>query len=338
MGTEEASLNLDHQGFVHDICLDYYGRRMATCSEDGSIKIYARSRHEEGWHQVCTLPYLHKMGVMKLCWSHPEFSMLLASAGVDQSIVVWEEEENNRWKMLLYYREFTVPVTDVQFAPKHLGLELAVSLNNGKVSVITSSDQLRRNWSVTNEFSFELPEEEYASEDDASLDASCLSWNSFPYDPPSMVVGSLKGQAAVIFRADHERNRYHQVTHIPMTHASGVNHVAWAPNLGRSFHLIATASSDGTAKIWNIRKGRSSGGQDGVVGDGVLGNGDVEVKLVQTLKHAPSSDKKTPEVFRVEWNLTASLLSTSTDDGIVRIWGPNLKGDWVEQTQLVNTD
>ena len=29
----------DHKDLIHDVALDYYGRRMATCSSDQSVKV-----------------------------------------------------------------------------------------------------------------------------------------------------------------------------------------------------------------------------------------------------------------------------------------------------------
>ena len=37
-------------------------------------------------------------------------------------------------------------------------------------------------------------------------------------------------------------------------HAGPVNDVCWAPNLGRTFNLIATASSDQHVKIWKLQR------------------------------------------------------------------------------------
>ena len=38
-----------------------------------------------------------------------------------------------------------------------------------------------------------------------------------------------------------------------MGHADRLHDVAWAPSIGRSYHLIATASRDGTVGLWKLR-------------------------------------------------------------------------------------
>ena len=38
-------------------------------------------------------------------------------------------------------------------------------------------------------------------------------------------------------------------------HTSSVHDIAWAPDMGRTFYMIATASKDKTLRIWKIRNG-----------------------------------------------------------------------------------
>ncbi len=33
------SIHADHKDLIHDIAYDYYGRRLATCSSDQSVKV-----------------------------------------------------------------------------------------------------------------------------------------------------------------------------------------------------------------------------------------------------------------------------------------------------------
>jgi nucleoporin SEH1 len=321
---EGRSFPLGHSDFVLDMAIDHYGRRLATCSEDGVIKIFQRTPGPNGWEFVTETPP-GPAGVTRLSWSHPEFSMLLASS-TDRSITIWEEEDENKWRPLCTIMDFGSSISGLEFGPKHLGLRLAVCTNNGKISVYSPADASRKEWLVRHTFG---PE----SSDGASMFAvdptnltTSLSWNTFPFDSPSLVVSS--GKNACIWRMDKERKRWRQVSD-QMIHSAVINHVAWAPNMGRSFHMIATASSDGTAKIWQI-KDREKGS-----GDSVLGDDNVDVILMQTLGHKQGGESSTPcEVFRVEWNLTATTLATSCDDGIVRLWTPNLRGEWQLQVNM----
>jgi nucleoporin SEH1 len=84
-----------------------------------------------------------------------------------------------------------------------------------------------------------------------------------------------------------------------------VHDVAWAPNLGRSYHLIATASRDQKIRLYQVTEGTP-----------------LKVELLATLSdhHA--------EVWRVEWNVTGTVLISSGDDGRVRLWKANLVNEW----------
>jgi protein transport protein SEC13 len=39
-GSSEISVETQHDDMVHDAQLDYYGRKLATCSSDSTIKIF----------------------------------------------------------------------------------------------------------------------------------------------------------------------------------------------------------------------------------------------------------------------------------------------------------
>ena len=36
---EAKPINTDHKDLIHDVSYDFYGRRMATCSSDQSVKV-----------------------------------------------------------------------------------------------------------------------------------------------------------------------------------------------------------------------------------------------------------------------------------------------------------
>jgi nucleoporin SEH1 len=201
---------------------------------------------------------------------------------------------------------------------------------DGQVEIMSPSDTLRREWLQRHIFGADQSKD--ANPDRRMVSAS-LSWNRYPYDHRSMIVAH--GETAQIWRMDRERRKWKQaVLTTPISHARVINHVAWAPNMGRSYHLVATASSDGTVKLWSVKS------QVKEAGASVLGTGTLSVELVQTLAHKSryaDEDVSTPcEVFRVQWNLTASCLSTTTDDGAVYLWTPNFKGEWTLQREVTS--
>lgn len=40
---EAKPINTDHKDLIHDVSYDFYGRRMATCSSDQSVKVIVES-------------------------------------------------------------------------------------------------------------------------------------------------------------------------------------------------------------------------------------------------------------------------------------------------------
>jgi nucleoporin SEH1 len=112
-------------------------------------------------------------------------------------------------------------------------------------------------------------------------------------------------------------------------HKGPVHDIAWAPNLGRSYHLIATASKDHTVRIWQIDIKEKS-----------LENVKESAKPTPTSSYhatevACFNDHKS-EVWRVEWNLTGTVLASSGDDGSVMLWKANFLNQWKLLT-IINT-
>jgi len=93
-----------------------------------------------------------------------------------------------------------------------------------------------------------------------------------------------------------------------LAHTAAVHDVCWAPTMGRSYHLIATASKDHKVKIWKL------------IAD--------QEKQKVTAKEIVSFDDHHTEVWRVEWNITGTILASSGDDGTIRLFRTNFKNEW----------
>mmetsp|Transcript_28689 Transcript_28689/g.28350 ORF Transcript_28689/g.28350 Transcript_28689/m.28350 type:complete len:92 (+) Transcript_28689:12-287(+) len=88
-----GSFDTRHEGAINDAQFDYYGRQLATCSQDGHIKIFL-TKEDDQMQQVANLQH-HQGSVLALSWSHPKFGSLLASCGVDRKVLVWKEMSSN---------------------------------------------------------------------------------------------------------------------------------------------------------------------------------------------------------------------------------------------------
>ena len=117
-------------------------------------------------------------------------------------------------------------------------------------------------------------------------------------------------------------------------HEGLIREVSWAPSMGRSYELVATACQDGYVRIFKI------------TGINSLGNTEYKEKekakntnkMQKHYTHAQSPDfnvelvskngDHNAEVWSVAWNLTGTILSSSGDDGKVRLWKESHMGDY----------
>ena len=136
-------------------------------------------------------------------------------------------------------------------------------------------------------------------------------------------------------------------------HRALVRDVAWAVSMGRSYHLIATACKDGHVRIFRLtareggraefpveeekeksvsrRRGRGGAGlSQGLGGDEAAAGDAEEVDFGarwDVVKIADFGDHKA-EVWRVAWNATGTILSSTGDDGKIRLWKAAIHGEF----------
>jgi len=89
--------NSGHEEMIHDAVLDYYGRRLATCSSDRTIKVF---EIEDGTHKLTETLKGHEGAVWSVSWAHPKYGNILASAGYDGKVFIWRDKEPNGKKSL----------------------------------------------------------------------------------------------------------------------------------------------------------------------------------------------------------------------------------------------
>lgn len=75
-----------HEDMVHDVQMDYYGKRVATASSDCTIKITGVSNNGGSQH-LATLTG-HRGPVWQVAWAHPKFGSYLASCSYDGQVIL----------------------------------------------------------------------------------------------------------------------------------------------------------------------------------------------------------------------------------------------------------
>ncbi|KAI1316907.1 epoxide hydrolase, soluble (sEH) [Mortierella claussenii] len=301
-----------HEDLIHDVAFNYYGNRLATCSSDQKIKIWDYNEAEGVWESNISFK-AHSCAVLKTSWAHPEYGQVLASCSFDRSVIVWEESYHDavkKWTAVATLRDGNGTVQDVEFAPNHLGLRLAIVAADGLVKIYEAMDVTSlAHWTMIDSF----PVGEGPSRDEEGN--HCLSWCTSKFTAQMMVVGCAKDHVAKIFRQD--LNNKWQACEILGGHGGVVHDVSWAPNMGRSYHLIATACKDGHVRIFKLTDDNQGGAL----------TGGWTRKMFNVTCIADFADHNA-EVWRVEWNITGTILSSSGDDGKVRLWKATYTGDW----------
>ncbi|KAJ3062920.1 GTPase-activating protein S13, partial [Podochytrium sp. JEL0797] len=133
-----AALSFDtqHEDILHDAQLDYYGRRLATCSSDASVKIFEVANDN---HRLVDTLKGHQGPVWQVAWAHPKFGTVLASCSYDANVYIWREY-NGVWSKVMEHQAHSSSVNSISFAPHEYGLILACASSDGKISIITCKE------------------------------------------------------------------------------------------------------------------------------------------------------------------------------------------------------
>jgi len=311
-----------HKEAINDICYDFYGRRLATCSADKGIKVFDLDETTNEWvlsGEMSNGGTGHTGVVVKVAWAHPEFGTLLASCSEDHSVIVWKEDSvDQSWSRAIDLVDARAGVQDVKFAPHHMGLQLAAGSKDGVVRIYQARDPMKpEHWTLESEF-------EAAQK---GIEVRCLSWNPSRFDTPMIVVGCTTAKEAqghkkstdsvMIWTFNESFTKWQSLPILTDCPQNDVWSVSWAPNMGRTFHYIACCSRDDNkhVRLWKIPAGSE-----------LLSN----AQQVEAIELNPSSS----QARRVEWNVSGSILATSGDDGEVVLWQcDHFDEKWVQISQ-----
>lgn len=150
-----------------------------------------------------------------------------------------------RWVRRTNLVDSRTSVTDVKFAPKCHGLLLATCSADGIIRLYEAPDIMNLSqWTLAHEVSMKIP-------------LSCISWNQsmFRLQAPMIAAGSddssqsSGGKVFILEFCDNMRrwNRTETISSI----TDPVHDIAFAPNVGRSYHILAVASKD--VQIFNLK-------------------------------------------------------------------------------------
>lgn len=234
----------------------------------------------------------------------------------------------SRWVSKATLSDARRAVTSVEFAPRHLGLRLASGSADGVVRIYEALDTMNLNhWKLEAELDNPDNSEggqriENASSNE-NMGVSSLSWCTGRFEPATLVVGLSSGRVS-IYRYDDGQRSWIEAIRLP-GHATssgvprGVLDVAWAPNVGRSFHFIASCGKDNQLKVHKVRRGNRGKAGDGEGGGGGSSN---------SLTYESTEILDQTQAWRCSWNVTGTVLASSGDGGVVKLWKCDFNGKW----------
>eukprot|EP00933_Yihiella_yeosuensis_P035702 TRINITY_DN2928_c1_g1_i1.p1 TRINITY_DN2928_c1_g1~~TRINITY_DN2928_c1_g1_i1.p1 ORF type:complete len:353 (-),score=71.69 TRINITY_DN2928_c1_g1_i1:92-1150(-) len=226
------TLDTSALGLVHDVQLDYYGKRAAAASGDNTVHIWDVT---EGRQQLIGQLKGHEGPVWKVSWAHPRFGNLLATCSYDMKVIVWKEV-NGQWQMAYVDTNHTASVNDIEFAPQEYGLRLACASSDGTVSVLSHA-----------------PDQQWHRQliQAHPGGAQTVNWapvvyrDGMPSGLPRLATGGCDN-AVNVWKFENEM-WCQDNPRFPHAHTDWVRDVAWRPD-GSS--VLATGSWDGNVLIW----------------------------------------------------------------------------------------
>ncbi|XP_057968865.1 protein SEH1 [Malania oleifera] len=310
---------------------NYCGQRLATGSTDGTLAIFdtVDPASSSSSSLTCTSRFrVHEASVVKVVWFPPGYGDAIACICADGAFSLWEEvaeaAEPLQWKLCKHFKSNSSQVLDIAFGVSQTSLKMVAAYTDGHVKVYELHDPLElTNWQLQAEFQNVI--DSVSTFGKASCSSASISWNPQRAErrQSSFVLGFNSNihqfNSSKVWEFDEAHQRWLPVAELALPGDKGdqVYAVAWAPNIGRPYEVIAVASQKGIA-IWHLGLNPDDDGR-------------LSVEKVALLSGHEG------EVWQMEWDMSGMTLASTGGDRVVRLWQSNLNGVWHEQAALEPT-
>ncbi|XP_020625609.1 protein SEC13 homolog isoform X1 [Orbicella faveolata] len=290
------TVDTSHEDMIHDAQMDYYGKKLATCSSDRTVKIFEINGATQ---TLVTTLRGHEGPVWQVSWAHPMFGNLLASCSYDRKVIIWKETSNG-WAKLQEFCNHDSSVNAISWASPDYGLMLACGSSDGSISILSSSgDGTWETKKINNAH---------------TIGCNAVSWAP-SVSPGSLLEPGSKSSGLVkrfvtggcdnLVKVWKEVDGQWVEEEKLEAHSDWVRDVAWAPNVGLPVSTIATCSQDCRVVIWTKNE---------------VGGGSWTSKVLKKFGDV---------VWHVSWSVTGNILAVSGGDNKVSLWKESLEGQWV---------
>ncbi|OMJ09997.1 Protein transport protein SEC13-1 [Smittium culicis] len=211
MTSETISFDTQHEDMIHDAQLNYYGKRLATCSSDGTIRIFEIEGQEQKLQHTLKD---HEGPVWQVAWAHPKFGNILASCSYDGHVLIFKESESG-WSVIKNHDKHSSSAE---------GTWESQMINDAHPSGVNTVS-----W--------------------APIAAISAIPGFSPNSLVKQIASGGCDNLVKVWTFKPETNDY-ELTHTLSGHTEWVRDVAFAPNVGLGCIYLASCSQDRTVLLW----------------------------------------------------------------------------------------
>ncbi|CAI5445952.1 unnamed protein product [Caenorhabditis angaria] len=345
-----------HKDLIHNVSFDHHGRRMATCSTDMTMVVW--DRKPDGTWKRSAIWKVHGGAVWRAIWAHPEFGQILATCSYDRNINIWEEQfvkkgkrpdkrtdaDKKQTRLLAaqrdeignkrkthWVRRYNISdcrsnVTDIAFAPRHIGLVLASCTALGSIRIYEAPNIMDiSRWSLNHELQA------------FHTRCGCITWSQSRMHKSLIAVGSDEKtsestQRIVIYENADGLRKWQRIIAIKLDLPAPVTDLRFSPISLIDSHQLAIAAGD--VHIYCIKVSKSAVVDDDTgeaIGENPVTSSDYSAQKVALLGDVRKA-------WRVKYNVMGSVVTATSFDGTVRSWKSLFVNQWVKLTEMSADD